>query len=317
MHENCRKTFLKETGAHKISSENLSSSRSEFIFEENCLFCGEHAEFLPNGKSKQTVFHVKKLQFRETIIRIINERKDDWAQEVRLRIQNEADLVAVKAIYHQQCNVNFRTNRNIPNTENKSAKKGAPINVPLQNSFLRLVEFLEISHEPYSTSELTEKFKEFSEGETYTVRYLKNKLTTHFGDRILFLSRNGLTDLVVMRETSEQIIKKYYEEKGKSTADVVMESAAKIVLDDIDAIENNKDAYPSPAEIASEDKGLAFIPQSLTTFLKNLFGQKKTNENKKIISFGHGIIQACRPRKLLAPLQFALGVQIHYFTGSR
>ena len=37
----------------------------------------------------------------------------------------------------------------------------------------------------------------------------------------------------------------------------------------------------------------------------------------KIASIGQAIMQAARPRVLLAPLQFGLGVQMHYHFGSR
>lgn len=181
-----------------------------------------------------------------------------------------------------------------------------------------MAQFLETSDRPYSTSDLTEKFREFSGGETYCVRYLKQKLIQHFGDRIIFLSRKGLSDIVIMRETSESLILKAYEEKCDSNDGInTMIKAANVVVKDIKAMENNKDAYPLPSELSSEDYGLKFMPETLTTFLKTLRGKMKTDENKKIISIGHAIVQLCRPRCLLAPIQFGLGVQIYTLTSSR
>lgn len=236
--------------------------------------------------------------------------------EVNFRIRSELDLAAAGAVYHKQCHVNFITFRNIPNAQDGYAKKGAPINPQLQDSFLQLVEFLEISDQPYSTSELSEKIEEFSGGENYCVRYLKDKLIKHFGDRVIFLTRSGLSDVVVMREVSESIIIKSYEEKSKSSKGI-METSADIVLSDIRAIKNNKDTYALPSEIASVDYGLSFIPQSLLTFLTKLFGQCKTDQSTKIISIGHAIIQICRPRCLLSPIQLGLGVQVSVLTASR
>lgn len=184
----------------------------------------------------------------------------------------------------------------------------------LNDSFIQLAEFIETSEQPFSTSELNEKFKEYSVGETYSVNHLKDKLINHFGDRILFLSRSGLSDIVVMRETGNRIILKAYEQKSWQGREV--ENAAVSILNDIKTIKNNKVSYPSPNEIASVDYGLSFMPLTLIKFLTVLFGQNNT-ETSKIVSIGHAIIQACRPRCLLSPIQLGLGVQVSALTASR
>lgn len=186
----------------------------------------------------------------------------------------------------------------------------------LQDAFLQLVKFLEKNDEPYSTSELTAKLQEFSGGEKYCVNYFKDKLLKHFGDRVIFISRCGLPDIVVMREVSERMIIKAYEQKSKSSQGI-METSADIVLSDIKSIKSNKDTYALPSEIASVDYGLSFIPQSLLAFLTRLFGQCKTDQSTRIISIGHAIIQICRPRCLLSPIQFGLGIQLSVSTTTR
>lgn len=279
----------------------------EFSFRENCLFCGINIK--PNAAG---VYHVKFPSFRETICLKVKERNDEWAEEVSGRIELEENLHQVRAAYHQQCNSNFRTNRNKPGV---STQKGAPINAHLKDSFLRLVEFIENSDEIFSTGDLSKKLQEFSGGETYCVRYLKEKLIQHFNDQIMFIGRNGFSDIVIMREASERIIIRSYEDK--CCEDDRMETAAKYVLNDIKAMENNKDVYPSPKEIASSEFNMSFIPQSLKTFLSVLFGQQKTDQTVKIVSIGHAIIQVCRQRLLLSPIQLGLGVQISVLTSSR
>ncbi len=289
------------------------SQREEFSINQDCLFCGQQVH---NGKSNKNVHHIKTSGFREKVCEIITERNDEWGSVVNLRIQNALDLPAVGAVYHGQCHVNFITYRNLPNAQDGTTKKGAPINKQLHDSFLKLVEFLETSEEPYSTSELSEKLEQFSGGEKYCVRYLKDKLIQYFGDRIIFLTRNGLSDVVVMREVSERILLERFEEKRKSSQ-AMIETIADIVLTDIKSIKNNKDSYPSPSEISSVKCGLSFIPLSLLTFLARLFGQSKTDQTTKIISIGHAIIQICRPRCLLSPIQLGLGVQVSVLTSSR
>lgn len=173
-----------------------------------------------------------------------------------------------------------------------------------------------MSDKSYSTTDLSEKFAEFSGGGTYTVRYLKDKQKKHFGDRIIFVNRNGLSDVVVMREISEQIVVDSYEAKSPD-ADKLMEKAASLALKDIKCIKNKKDTYPSPTDISSVSACLAFIPQSLQTFLTTLFGEHRTDQTTKVISIGHAIVQICRLRCLLTSIQLGLGVQVSVLTASR
>lgn len=256
---------------------------------------------------------MKAANFLDVLSRIMTERNDEWAMAVKLRVQDEADLAAVKAVYHQQCNVNFRTFKKNPNCDG-NAQKGAPVNERLIEPFLLLTQYIESSVVPYSTTELNEKFKEFSGGEMYSVRHLKDKLIQHFGDRLLFVSRNGLADIVVLREVSDKIIVKSYEEKFKSSE---IEQAAVRIRNDIKMIQNNKHSYPLPDEITSVQANLSFMPSSLVTFLTIIFDQNKTDQTTKVISIGHAIIQVCRPRCLLSPIQLGLGVQIGHLTASR
>lgn len=55
--------------------------------------------------------------------------------------------------------------------------------------------------------------------------------------------------------------------------------------------------------------------QSLYLFLRNLFSE--TNADIKITSIGQAIIQAARPRVLIAPLQIGLAIQMHHHFASK
>ena len=60
------------------------------------------------------VFPVRSLEFQDTINRVYGERKDDWSSAVLSRLSLALDLPAAEAVYHQACNVNFRTGRQMP-----------------------------------------------------------------------------------------------------------------------------------------------------------------------------------------------------------
>ncbi|XP_006825118.1 protection of telomeres protein 1-like [Saccoglossus kowalevskii] len=63
----------------------------------------------------------------------------------------------------------------------------------------------------------------------------------------------------------------------------------------------------------SEEECLAFVPESLKCFLKEIF----VDIGVKLASIGQAIIQASHPRVLLAPLQIGLAVQLHHHFASR
>ena len=57
-----------------------------------------------------------------------------------------------------------------------------------------------------------------------------------------------------------------------------------------------------------------FLPQTLKLFLDGILASK---DDVKVASIGQAIIQAARPRVILAPLQVGLAVQLHHHFASR
>ena len=72
--------------------------------------------------------------------------------------------------------------------------------------------------------------------------------------------------------------------------------------------------YPQTDELSLESS-LWHIPPSLRCMLQQLFIGKDTR--RKQASIGQAIVQAVRPRTVLAPLQLGLAVQMHHHFRSR
>lgn len=94
----------------------------------------------------------------------------------------------------------------------------------------------------------------------------------------------------------------------------MIETAAKLIKADIMSLEYSKAVCPSSVDINSE-QNIVFVPDSLQTLLRALFSQN--DSSVKDASVCQAIIQASRPRTLIAPLQIALSVQMHHHFGSR
>jgi len=93
----------------------------------------------------------------------------------------------------------------------------------------------------------------------------------------------------------------------------ITQTAAKLMKSSIKAL-NSFTEYPVVQDLTTENT-IAFLPGSLKLLLQVLFAGQNTE--KKQASLGHAIIQATRPRGLIAPLQIGLVIQMHHHFGSK
>ena len=81
---------------------------------------------------------------------------------------------------------------------------------------------------------------------------------------------------------------------------LIIETAARLVK--IDLMSNNSpitDEYPKTSELEIQS-ALEYVPTSLRYLLQLILVGKDTR--RKVASIGHSIVQAARPRALIAPL---------------
>ena len=79
------------------------------------------------------------------------------------------------------------------------------------------------------------------------------------------------------------------------------------------SVKTSHTVYPA-CDVGSEDI-INFLPESLRVLLTGLI--TGNGVSAKIASIGQAVMQATRPRVILAPLQLGLGVQLHHHFGSR
>jgi len=92
----------------------------------------------------------------------------------------------------------------------------------------------------------------------------------------------------------------------------IVETAVKLVQDDIKAVQTFHRAYPACNELWSDDS-ISFLSESLKILLEGMIIGKDVQT--KVASIGQAIMQAARPQVLLALLQIRLSVQLlHYFS---
>ena len=148
---------------------------------------------------------------------------------------------------------------------------------------------------------------------------MKSKLFEHYGDSLFIAENCDRQDIVTFRENTSNILRDYFNMPNKNDNEAhkkaIIEAAAKLIKSDIKTIiEPLKDVYPQTDEVSLESS-LWCIPPSLRCMLQQLIIGKDTR--RKQASIGQAIVQAVRPRAVLAPLQLGLAVQMHHQFRSR
>ena len=203
----------------------------------------------------------------------------------------------------------------------KKAKVGRPLEKVRADAFLEVARYLEENDdEQITVHDLISRMDEILAGtghRSYSYPYMKQRLEEHFGDKIIETEIHGKPSVVTFRNKASEVLHEFYSQhdldpdKNKQR---IIETAAKLIKNDIKEVNTSHSVYPGVDEIGIEES-MNFVPASLQLLLGNLFSGK--NLQTKIASIGQAIMQATRPRVLLAHLQIGLGIQLHHHFASR
>ena len=334
LHKDCRRDYIHKRNLVKqdpsissVSPIKARRSSESFDYRHHCIFCTQTAK-VNNRKRGHEVFNVRMLEFQESIESICYERNDKWANQVLGRLKFTIDLPAAEAIYHQGCSVNFRTFKNIPQKFHSKTPKieqdlkspGRPENQAQKEAFFRIIDYIESSNEEIITiNDLVIKMEEICGDQAYSHKYMKKKLTEFFGSSIVISQSDGKSDKITLKVTASSIINDFYNRPKHQGPDEekaqIIKTAAKLIKNDTKSKDTDKSIYPAPSMLSSVNENKNFVPQSLQILLEIIFSEKECS--CKLAAIGQAIMQACRPRALIAPLQLGLGVQMHHHFGSK
>ena len=335
VHITCRQRYINnkdiQSRVTKDSCDSVPSKKKTrqstgcFASETDCIFCGCAVDL-----DKGHFSFVQTDQFVDTILKVCESRSDDWGFSVKGRIEYYLrDLHAADCVYHHSCSGNFRSLKAVPlefqnSPAAKRRKAGRPKDEDKEEAFQKMCSYLELnSEEQLTVTSLRHIMKGFlsnPDSEPYDNWSLKKHLKERFKDTIHFSEGGGLDDIVTMREQTSQILRSYYAQKcqegdEESQKRAIIETAARLIKSDIiSEVSTVTSQYPSSHDLKL-DSALSFIPTSLLTALDTLFAGKDTR--RKVAAVGQAIIQAVRPRAVLAPLQVGLAVQIHHLYRSK
>ena len=110
-------------------------------------------------------------------------------------------------------------------------------------------------------------------------------------------------------------MKTRHEDDEESQKREIIKTAARLIKSDIrNDVPSVNDHYPS-TDALNLGPALMYLPETLRTLLSSLFVGKDTKQ--KVASIGQAVVQAVRPRAVIAPLQIGLAIQGHHFYRSR
>ena len=179
---------------------------------------------------------------------------------------------------------------------------------------------IEDEHTQKSIPELVQEMQTLCGLEhAYSVVHMKKKVLAHFGDAVVLTEEEGQACVLTFRNRMSTLLQNFYNRKTRLNLEeekkAIISTAAKLINEDILSIPGKDRIYPTADEIESETLNTEYVPNSLRLFLNSLFS--KVDKPIKVSSIGQAIIQATRPRGLIAPLQIGLGIQMHHHFGSR
>lgn len=339
VHKRCRMNYInkkqidlhkKATSVHRSPAKRGTRvSTGSYDSTTQCFFCGHEVVKTRSSADFDDYSFVKTDGFVRSILSHCKQRNDDWAITIQGRIAYFGkDLHAADCLYHRSCDINFRTNYGIPmrhgggSTTKKPRKVGRPMNMDQEQAFLRMCAFLEDNDEEQLTvTDLAKKMTEYlveGDSATYSNKWLRYKLEEKYGDSLFIAECEGLPNIVTFREKTRIILRDYFsiqEKDEEAQKRAIIETAAKLIKSDIKSkIPSSTDEYPKTSSLECQS-ALDYLPLSLRCLLENLFVGKDIH--RKVASIGQSVVQAVRPRAVVAPLQLGLAVQLHHHFRSR
>lgn len=141
-------------------------------------------------------------------------------------------------------------------------------------------------------------------------------LKEHFGEKIIYTEMDGKPNVVTIRITARMVLQDYYvTQKMKQTQTKRRASLWRQQQSSSNKVSKTSSYLMNFTQIrmTSPDAAVRILPDTLCLLLEELVVGTKTQA--KVAAIRQALMQATRPRVMLAPLQFGLGVQLsHHFS---
>ena len=314
VHAECRKRFIDsrkycESNDEPKPKRLRSCDETVFDWKNCCFYCENRVDAVHRQRNEFCV--VETLECKQNIIDQARKRDDEAGQKILSRMQDCIDLPAVEAIYHKNCSRKFFLHES---TE-KQKCRGRPRDDPKHEAFKTLRKWLETKTEVYTVQELHLKMKELSNNsdQVYCLKRFRQILKAEFSDTIYFVAAAGSSgEQVCFKDATDSILRNV--NKHENTDISVTIATAKLIREQVRKM-NAPAFYPTLDEICAEEEDNDCVSNLLEVFLQHLIPSTSATLKRQCIS--QCILQAMRPRTLIQPIPFALGVSFDKSFGSK
>ena len=145
VHKQCRLDYIRRPAVINTNnppSVSLRSSTVDFNFRTHCFLCGNFVTDREKLNKKVSYVSCKNKNVDNSILKVVDERKDDWSIEVKGRLAVVNDLRAEDSLYHVRCNSYFRTGKSNPMSQDSQRKRGRPADSEKEVAFLEVADYL-------------------------------------------------------------------------------------------------------------------------------------------------------------------------------
>ena len=224
-HKNCVSRYTSKSNLAKYEQGNvqeepprkLRKSSVQFSFREHCLYCGEICDLGKDPKHprrwrpaflcRSTYSEHDKKPYKDFLLERCRVRNDEWASQVRLRLEGALDLHAADARYHRDCMCKFMALRNIHQTLPESETDLVDQGLEAVFRFM-----LDNKNNLWNSVELYDVYNSCSTGSLSRPAVIE-KVKERFSDDVIILSSPGCASVIAFRSCASSVLKIVKDEK--------------------------------------------------------------------------------------------------------
>ena len=291
------------------TQRKLRRSHSSFHFQTHCLYCGEECDLQKDRKNptrwryayqcRSAVSSTDSRPYKEFILGICSERKDEWGDEVRVRIEGAvSDLHAAEARYHVDCYSRFVSYKYLPGKRTKPQSEQS--HQERDSGLIYLIDLLTNDKQQIWNS--VELFQEYHShgGGMMSRGLLVQKLVKHFSGELVALSAPGYAQIIAFRGHAFVQLMTVKDDDDDIVPSI--DKLSKQVIKECKDLHLDKSSYRLDLNIHTAEEA---ISKSLLTFLSALSPKLKSHCLPAIM-IGNIITGVLRNQP--TDLQIALGV---------
>ena len=253
--------------AKKKKKRSCSTGQLKLLpYKNKCILCNNPVSLYLNNSSlarktysqpdNKSADDLKKrlLETAEKQIRI--DPGDTWVIQVKGGLISMNDLVAEEALLHKRCNTDFSRESNF-NTDGAGGRKQDDFRLELFDELCTWLE-TELEHSLFTLEQIHQKMisrdKSPDKSLVYSKKNLRNMLVDRYQEKMYFTSQERRPNVLCFKDMSASIIREYHDNTEDDDKTKLINTAVKLIKNDMSLLEIDRSVYPSITEMIDLDR---------------------------------------------------------------